>query len=94
MRERGGIQEIEWWHLREREVVLDLAEMFLVLSPFGGVTGDMEFAGEGSFKHKAGGVGSWGWFAGVGYESTDDLCDAFSEVMEEVVDSGERGGTC
>jgi hypothetical protein len=45
----------------------------------GGVTGDIEFAGEGTFERDAGGVGSWGGSIGVGYEPTDDLRNGFFE---------------
>jgi hypothetical protein len=54
----------------------------------GGVTGDIELAGEGTFECDAGGVGSWGTSVGVGYDSTDDLRD---EGTEEVVDGGDGG---
>jgi len=74
--------------------VLDpVEETILALSPskFGGVTGDIEFAGEGTFKCDEGGVGSWRTSVGVGYESTDDPCDDFSGGIEEVVDRGDGG---
>ena len=53
----------------------------------------MELAGEGTFKCKAGGVGSWGTSVGVGHDSTDDLCDNFSVGTEEVDDGRDWGAT-
>jgi len=53
--------------------------------------GDIKFAGEGTFECDEGGVGSWGTSVGVGYESTEDLCDDFSWGIEEVVDGGDGG---
>jgi hypothetical protein len=51
----------------------------------------MELAGEGTFECEAGGVGSWGPSVGVGYDSTDDLRDDFSEGIVEVADGGDAG---
>jgi len=68
--------------------VLDPVEetiLALSLSKFGGVTGDIKFAGEGSFECNEGGVGSWRTLVGVGYKSTNDLRDGFSGGIEEVV---------
>ena len=65
--------------------------MILVLSPlqFGGVARDIEFAGKGTFKCKAGGVGSWGTSVDVGYGSADDLHDNFSGWIGVLEDGGE-----
>ena len=52
---------------------------------------DIELAGEGTFEWEAGGVGSWGTSVGVGYESTDDLRDDFSEGIKVLADSGDGG---
>ena len=51
---------------------------------------DIELAGEGTFEWEAGGVGSWGASVGVVYESTDDLCDDFSEGIKVLADGGAR----
>ena len=55
------------------------------------MTGDIEFVGEGTFECEAGGVGSWGTSADVGYGSADDLRDDFSGGIEVVADGGEVG---
>ena len=75
-------------------IVFDtLEETILALSPsrFAGVTGGIEFAGEGTFECTAGGVGSWGIFVDVGYGSTDDLRGDFSGGIGVVADGGEGG---
>ena len=53
--------------------------------------GDIELAGEGTFEWDAGGEGSWGGSIDVGYGSTDDLHDSFSEGTVEDVDGGDGG---
>jgi hypothetical protein len=47
----------------------------------------------GTFGWDAGGVGSWGRSIGVRYESTNNLCNGFSEGTVEDVDGG-GGGHC
>ena len=68
-----------------------LEQMILALLPlqFGGVAGDIEFAGKGTFKCEAGGVGSWGTSVDVGYGSADDLHNDFSGGIGVLEDGGE-----
>jgi hypothetical protein len=53
--------------------------------------GDVELAGEGTFKWDAGGVGSWGGSIGVGYKLTNNLHNSFSEGTVEDVNGGDGG---
>jgi len=55
------------------------------------VTGDIKFAGEGVLECRTGGVERRGTSVGMGYESTNDLCDNFSGGTGEVVDGGDSG---
>ena len=71
-----------------------------MLSPsrFGGVTGDVEFTGEGTLECKVGGAGSWGTSVDVGYGSTNDLRDDFSggsgwwQMVEKAAHQGQKIG--
>jgi hypothetical protein len=75
------------WSLKICTLLNPAGVAILVLSPsqLGGVTGDMELAGEVTFECDAGGAESREGSGGVGYEPTDGLRDDFSEGTVDVV---------